>query len=155
MGRIGSDMLLSDPPTNEANVYLCYRHTETSYTVSIQYHSKNDFPLTYGALFEAKTAEAAEGTMRIMQSDSVTRQSVSSVPVNDVALDDLMSQYTKAHGGFFLLDLEASLVLLNAIVPTEEEWETMGQVLAEEEEKKNLMDPREYAAWVERLLDDE
>lgn len=52
MGRVGSDMCLSDPPLTEAGVHLCFRHIRTSFVVSIQYSIKRDSPLTFDSLFE-------------------------------------------------------------------------------------------------------
>jgi hypothetical protein len=51
-----------------------------------------------------------------------------------------------------LLDLDKSYVLLNAVVPTADEWETMQDVLAAEEVKKELYDPGSYDAWIKWLL---
>lgn len=63
-----------------------------------------------------------------------------------------MSQYTVAHGVSFLLDCETSWMRLGAIIPSEKEWVTMRQVLAEEEARKELMGHSNHAAWMERFL---
>jgi hypothetical protein len=150
VGRVGFDMFLADPPTSEAHVYLLFRHIETSYDVSINYSSRTGSPLTYGALFEE--ARSAETTVWLLEKDSGKGDPRKGVPVSDVTLDEVISQYTKTHRGSFLLDLEASLLQLGVIVPTEGEWKTMRQVLAEEEVEMSLMDPGEHAALMEKLL---
>lgn len=72
--------------------------------------------------------------------------------LSDTTLAAVTSEYIAIHGGSFSLDLKGSWIKLNAIISTEEEWETMRNILYEEEEKKKKMDPGHYAAWKAKLL---
>jgi hypothetical protein len=72
--------------------------------------------------------------------------------LSDTTLAAVTSEYIELHGGSFALDLKSSWIKLNAIVPTEAEWDTMRQILAEEEKKKKKMDPGHHAAWMAKLL---
>jgi hypothetical protein len=149
IGRV--DMFISDPPTHSASILLCYKHVETSSTICIHYTSARDVPLTFPAIFEgARTA--TNGLISFTEKQASKSGSLSK-RLYKGALDAVTSEYLEIHGGSFELDLKnCSIKLNNAIVPTEEEWETMRQVLAEEEEKKKKMDPDVHAAWMVQLL---
>ena len=143
LGRIGFEMFLCDPPAHAAFLRLCYRHTETSFEMHVYHDSEKDSPLVLGTLLEE--ARSAEGRVfsESGMNDSIAREH---------SIDAIASQFIKAYGGSFLLDLKQSWVMLYTIAPTEEEWETMRNVLVEEEAKRELMDPGEYAAWMDKLL---
>jgi hypothetical protein len=144
-------MLVCDPPVKNATVLLRYKHSGTSAGAFIWYLSSRGPDLTLGAIFE-EAKSVAHGMVCTDEGTDV----VSGGPIQrrkcNSTLEAVMSAYIKTHGGSFALDLEASWIRLNAVVPTEEEWETMRQVLAEEEAKKKLMDPDEHAAWMAKLL---
>jgi hypothetical protein len=144
MGRLGSDMFLSNPPATEACIYLRYRHTGDSFAVTIQYTSRHESTLTLDQVF--KEAESAQGVVWLEEWDASSPYPTIRPVDEDVTLDMVTSTYIGLHGGSFLLDLQESWMQLDAIVPTEEEWETIRQVLVDEEEKKKLMDPDQHAA---------
>jgi hypothetical protein len=139
------DMFVSDPPITTANITLCCKHVKTSAMVFIDYTSADDSSVTTKSIFEgawsAKNGAVvlAEGTVMVKSAHATT-------------LDEVTSEYIKIHGGSFALDFKSSSIKPNVIVPTEEEWETMRQILAEEEEKKKKMHPDVHAAWMAHLL---
>ena len=151
LGRI-DDMFVSDPPAARALIFLAYKHVETSFRVSILYTSTQGSKLTFRSIFEQ--ARSVQGKIETKQGNISSRRAPLPKIFYNVTLDAVMSQYTSIHGGSFQLDLKTCWINLKAIVPTEEEWETMRQVLAEEEEKKKLMDPDEHAVWIAKLLRD-
>jgi hypothetical protein len=149
IGRV--NMFISDPSTHSASILLCYRHVETSSTICIHYTSARDVPLTFPAIFEG--ARSATNGFISLKANQASKSESLPKRLYKGALDAMTSEHSKIHGGSFELDLKnCSIKLNNAIVPTEEEWETMRQVLAEEEEKKKKMDPGVHAAWMAQLL---
>jgi hypothetical protein len=145
-------MLVCDPSVTQATISLRYIHSETSAGVYISYHGwSKDSGFTLGAIFE-KAKSVTYGSVCIDDGVNV----VSGRPINqrrcNSTLEAVTSTYIRTHGGSFLLDLKVCYIRLLAVVPTEEEWETMRQFLAEEEAKKKLMDPDEHAAWMAKLL---
>lgn len=147
VGRL--DMFVCDPPVSGACIFLCYRHVGTSAMVFINYTSPQDSLLTFNSIFEGAWS-ATNGCVGLV--DGTDAGKLGAAHAFNRTLDKLTSEYIKVHGGSFVLDLKSSWIKLNVIVPTEEEWETMRQVLAEEEEKKEKMDPDEHAAWMAQLL---
>lgn len=147
IGRL--DMLVSDPPVTGANICLCYRHDRTSATVNINYASAPDPQVTLESIFK-EAWSATDGFIFLVEGADVGGASTKSL--SDTTLDAVISEYIENHGGSFALDLKGSWTKLNAITPTEEEWETMRQILAEEEVKKKRMDPGHHAAWMAKLF---
>jgi hypothetical protein len=142
VGRL--DMYACDPSVTGASICLCYRHVGTSFMIVINYTSSQIYQLTFNSIFE-EAWSATNGTI-ILVEDGVMKSA------HGTTLDAVTSEYIKSHGGSFALDFKASWIKLNVIVPTEEEWETMREVLAEEEEKKNKMHPAFHAAWMAHVL---
>lgn len=148
------DIFISDPPIAGANVFPRYKHIGTScwaYVVCPTAYRASG--LTIGAVFEQAKSTTYSSVWLDVGGD-VPGQGCVWKMMRKSTLNAVTSAYIKTYGGSFVLDLEASSIRLYAIVPTEEEWETMRQVLAEEEKKKKLMDPDEHAAWIEKLLRD-
>jgi hypothetical protein len=52
------------------------------------------------------------------------------------SIQSVVTAHMEAHGGSFVLDLEQSWVDPHAVVPTDQEWETMYEVRARPEVKK-------------------
>jgi hypothetical protein len=145
------DMFASDPPATRAETFLYYNHVETFLAVSIRFCIIQDRQLTIADIFEE--AKSADGQIWLIRKDASRHPQTPYEHVsNKLTLDAVMSSYIEEHGGYFILNLDRSWIELNALVPTEEERDTMRQVLAKEEEKKKLMDPHEYAAWTKKIL---
>jgi hypothetical protein len=143
------DMFVCDPPVTGASIFLCYRHVVTSAMAFISYTTSQDSQLTFNSIFEGAWS-ATNGCVGLVEGADVGN--LGSTRAFDSTLDAVTSEYIKTHGGSFELDHKVSWIKLNVIVPTEEEWETMHQVLAEEEEKKKTMSPGHHAAWMAQLL---
>jgi hypothetical protein len=142
-------MFASDPPVTGASIFLCYKHAGTSFAVYIHYASAHDSQLTFNSIFEGAWS-ATNGSIALVEGADVSGACMKSL--SDTTLAAVTSEYIELHGGSFALDLKSSWIKLNAIVPTEAEWDTMRQILAEEEEKKKKMDPGHHAAWMAKLL---
>lgn len=148
IGRL--DMFASDPPVTGASIFLCYKHAGTSFAVYIHYANAHGSQLTFNSIFEGAWS-ATNGSIALVEGADVSGACMKSL--SDTTLAAVTSEYIELHGGSFALDLKSSWIKLNAIVPTEAEWDTMQQILAEEEEKKKKkMDPGHHAAWMAKLL---
>ena len=150
IGRL--NMSVCDPPVIGAYIFLRYKHIGTSTGACVLYLSScHDSGLTFGAIFE-EAKSIASGMVWLDDDKTVMGRGRYQKFMHNSTLEAVTAAHIKTHGGSFMLDLKASWIRLDAVVPTEEEWETMRQVLAEEEAKKKLMDPDEHAAWMAKLL---
>lgn len=163
--QFGPTMFLSDPPLRDVDVYLFYQHANSSFAVSVRARVTQDSPLTLRSLLD--TASLAKGRVYLegeyamvprhwckehMLHSCRLHREICIEHLDDVSLKEVTTRHVKKHGGGFLLDLEKSWVNLRAVCPTDEEWKTMRDILAEEKNREMSMDPEEYAAWRLRLL---
>lgn len=146
VGRFGSHMFVSDPPVTKAKIHLRYEHTKTHYVVVVDHDIDMGCPLTFDAIFEEAESSIVTGCIHLGTLGKVSEDRYrwfmnNWTLVDDVTFSEVTSEHIKTFGGSFVLDLEESWMELGGVVPTEEEWETMYEVLAEEESKKQLVGP--------------
>lgn len=121
-----ANMLLTDPPPNEAYVYLKYTHSASStITLSVSRTVKVHGPLTLGALMAG--ALEAKGDMQFEErqfTPTVTRVQIATK--RRVSLEAEMRQQLEIHGGHFVLNIHESRVNFKyAVAPSPEEWKEM------------------------------
>jgi hypothetical protein len=149
MTRIGREMFLADPPLNEVEVFLRYKHTDSSFAVSATCKVKQDSPLTMGAMM--KSAKQVKGDVWLGEEipkeprfwcrcqwgrSCDFHREMRRRHLSDVSLQTVVATEMKARGGSFVLDLEQLWLDPQAIIPTDEEWQTMYDIHAGEEVDK-------------------
>jgi hypothetical protein len=154
-------MMITDPPQNEAAIQLWLRHSDKPAGLSVFHRVKQNSPLTLTEL--VKSAKLATGQVFTHLYSCPDHNKPACAcgrsewerrlgTFHGKSVETLASNYVQKFGGSFLLDLDQSYVLLNAVVPTADEWETMQDVFAAEEAKKELYDAGSYDAWIKWLL---
>jgi hypothetical protein len=149
MTRLGGDMFLADPPVKEVDVFLRYAHTNSAFAVSVTTTVKQDSPITLGGMM--KSAKQAKEVLRIEEEvpkeprfwckcrwtrSCEFHREMHRVLLPNASIQSVVTAHMEAHGGSFVLDLEQSWVDPHAVVPTDQEWETMYEVRARPEVKK-------------------
>jgi hypothetical protein len=147
--RIGREMFLTDPPLNEVEVFLLYKHTNSSFAVSVTCKVKQDSPLTMGAIM--KSVKQAKGGVWLEEEipkeprfwcrcqwgrSCDFHREMRRRHLSGVSLQTVLATEMKASGGSFVLDIEQSWLDSQAIIPIDEEWETMLEIHAGDEADK-------------------
>jgi hypothetical protein len=126
-----------------------YKHTDAPFAVSVTCKVKQDYTLTMGAMM--KSAKQAKGGVWLEEEipkeprfwcrcqwgrSCDFHREMRRRHLSDVSLQTVIATEMKARGGTFVLDIEQSWLDSQAIVPTDEEWETMLEIHAGDEADK-------------------
>lgn len=128
----GDQLLLTNPPTNQAEVYLQYTAKEAPLYISITRQITSTSPLTLAKLLETGYKEKCEVTLIGLPG---VRYDAGTYHISPHLMIQEFEVWTGTH---FELDLDKSRIwLMDTVVPSEEEWEEMRYKRAKEKVTKS------------------
>lgn len=136
------DVFITQPPVTKAEAYLSFRATVgRSITVHAKFGISQSSGVTLSGLLESTWSAKDVAWSTDTKLDVETHAK-------------LAATIKHQKRGSFALDTKRSRIIVDAIIVTDEEWETMCERLVEDKARNKAMSDEEYTAWISNLLKD-